>query len=169
MKHTPEPWRLGPVGPSRTHTQISGEGWSSFASVVTKMASEENLSEQGVANAQRIIDCVNAMAGIENPEEFVRTAKTYTNAEMSWEKLMMELVGADEPRSVRDAIEKLKESKPSTTLTETDRDNLCDMLWWMKGYKKGADDNFENCPFAQYHLDTLDKVVKEMREILDKK
>lgn len=54
-------------------------------------------------------------------------------------------------------------------ITETDRDNLCDMLWWLKGYKKGADDNFESCPFQEKHLDTLDNIVRGMREQLNNK
>lgn len=58
--------------------------------------------------------------------------------------------------------------KELSKLTELDRDNLCDMLWWLKGYKKGADDNFENCPFHQDHLDTLDSTVKALRELLNK-
>lgn len=34
-----------------------------------------HMKEEGLANARRITECVNAMEGIENPEEFVRKAK----------------------------------------------------------------------------------------------
>lgn len=54
-------------------------------------------------------------------------------------------------------------------LTETDRDNICDILWWMKGYKKGAGDSFETCEFHQHHLDTLELMARTMREILNAK
>ncbi len=35
----------------------------------------DGQGEEGAANAQRIVACVNAMDGIENPEEFVRQGK----------------------------------------------------------------------------------------------
>lgn len=51
-------------------------------------------------------------------------------------------------------------------ITETDRDNLCDILWWLKGYKKGSNENLETSDFVQDHLDSLDKVVRYLREVL---
>jgi len=126
------------------------------------------VGHAGTEEANRIVDCVNAMAGIEDPAEFVRMANLHRDETIRWENTMRELVGEDGFGSVRKAIEKLKRDADRNSqnvdalhaIKEDDRDNLCDMLWWLKGYKKGADDNFENCPFHQDHLDSLDKVVK---------
>ncbi len=148
MKHSPEPWTVG----SRSGGSIGidsykhqGTSWFSFASVVVKMSDSESDKEEGHANLHRIIACVNAMAGIEDPEEFVKLAK-------------FNAAGPIKAHPIA-----------PTTLTESDRDKLCDILWWLRGYKKGANDNFEECPFDQSHLDSLNNVVNELREILNKK
>jgi hypothetical protein len=127
------------------------------------------VGHAGAYEANFIIDCVNAMAGIEDPGQFVFLAIKDNESIIAWEKLMKELLGEDGLGSVRDAINKLKSNKPTITITEDDRDCLVDMLWWLKGYKKGSNDNFNECPFHQDHLNALDKVVREMREILNKK
>jgi hypothetical protein len=62
-------------------------------------------------------------------------------------------------------LEKIEQAV--STLTETDRDNLCDILWWMKGYKKGAAVSLETSDFVQDHMDTLTKVVKVLRGVLN--
>jgi hypothetical protein len=69
---TPEPWEVDTVedGPSgdviaRGMRQVGGSG-------INKGIEIEMFEE---ADADRIVACVNAMAGIEDPEEFVRTAK----------------------------------------------------------------------------------------------
>lgn len=49
--------------------------------------------------------------------------------------------------------------------TDQDRLNLCDIVWWMKGYRAGAKDQFEQCPFEHCHIESLEKVIKGiMRE-----
>lgn len=52
-------------------------------------------------------------------------------------------------------------------ITEENRANLCDILWWLKGYKKGSNDNLEECPFNEDHIKTLDDVVRGMRTDLN--
>lgn len=122
----------------------------------------------------RAMECVNALAGIENVEEFVRLAKSANNQILEWEQTLMRHLGEDGTGSVVDAINKMKaeintlRSKQLSTLTETDQDNLCDIVWWLKGYKKGADNTFNECPFVEDHLDSLNKVVLALREILNK-
>lgn len=178
MKHTKEPWRLGPITPDNTITQISAVGWTGFASVVIRMKSEMDISIEGRANAERIIKCVNAMEGIENPKEVVELSKAHYEDVLRWEQTMMQHLGEDGVGSVVDAINKMKaeintlkskRSEQLITLTETDRDNLCDIVWWLRGYKKGSDNNFNECPFHQDHLDTLDKTVRALRENFNKK
>ena len=52
------------------------------------------------------------------------------------------------------------------SLTQEDRHNLCDLVWWMKGYHAGAEKNFNDCPFGEHHFKTLGKLVENMRSIL---
>lgn len=52
------------------------------------------------------------------------------------------------------------------SLTEGDRDNLADLVWWLKGYKAGAGNNFNECPFNEDHLNVLSKLIRNMRSIL---
>jgi len=42
-------------------------------------------------------------------------------------------------------------------ITQTDLDNLADIIWWIKGYTAGAGDNFESCPFQPLHIESLRK------------
>jgi len=63
-----------------------------------------NFKQVPPSDYYRAMECVNAMAGIENPAEFVELAKFNFAGPI-----------------------KAKPISP-TTLTETDRDNLCDML-----------------------------------------
>lgn len=82
MSHTPEPWEVG-WGNGLSGDQIS---WSCFLdterclqlpirrdsrAVVVFYFSEEN-EKLNKANAARIVACVNACAGIENPEDLRR-------------------------------------------------------------------------------------------------
>ncbi len=90
----------------------------------------------------RAMECVNALVGISDPKFFVEEAV----------KLMEK-----------------KEESPLSTLTETDRGNLCDIIWWLRGYKKGAENTFNDCPFHQDHLDTLEKTTTVLREIFNQK
>lgn len=66
-KHTPEPWLIGKTTekgmPIETETDLIGffDPWS-------------NLNNVDLANAARIVSCVNALAGIPNPQAFVEAA-----------------------------------------------------------------------------------------------
>jgi hypothetical protein len=79
MKHTKEPWIHG--GDISTPTGgrsalISGKTWQNLATVVTKFDFEDDGidPDEGTANLDRILKCVNAMKGIEDPELFVSQA-----------------------------------------------------------------------------------------------
>lgn len=61
--------------------------------------------------ASRVVQCVNALAGVHDPAEFVELAKLNDQAVRTWEKTMMELVGEDGTGSVREAIQKLKDER----------------------------------------------------------
>lgn len=61
QKHTPEPWQQGLT----KHYIVNGE--SNLHIAVCHYENE--------ANAARIVACVNAMRGIENPQSFIETVK----------------------------------------------------------------------------------------------
>ncbi len=181
MKHTAEPWKVGRVFKTDQNgfrTDINGNGWYGLASVVTRMNDASEDTEEGLANLDRIVKCVNALEGIENVEDFVAIAKPNHNTVIAWENTAKMHLGTSDMLSAVDAINKMKaeintlkseRSKQLVTLTETDRDNLCDIVWWLRGYKKGADNSFNDCPFHQDHLDTLDKTVRALREVFNQK
>ena len=181
MKHTEGIWKKGKevIGvEGGLRTEINGGSWFGLAAVVTRMNDATEDNPEGVANLERIIACVNALAGIENVEQFVQLAKAHEEVVRSWETTMMTHLGEDGLGSAVNAINKMKaeintlkseRSKQLVTLTETDRDNLCDIIWWLRGYKKGAENTFNDCPFHQDHLDTLEKTTTALREIFNQK
>lgn len=54
-------------------------------------------------NFERAHECVNALAGVENPEQFVRIGKNYINED----KLIRKLINADENERTYDEVERL--------------------------------------------------------------
>lgn len=159
MKHTEGIWKKGKevIGvEGGLRTKINGGSWVGLAAVVTRMNDATEDNPEGVANLERIIACVNALDGIENPEFWVGKAKKLM------EKSMMDF---------GNALAQAKVTTPQqlSALTETDRDNLCDIIWWLRGYKKGAENTFNDCPFHQDHLDTLEKTTTALREIFNQK
>lgn len=65
-KHTPEPWRVEYM---LSGTKIFGPKPGNLILTMSKI----NLPEQSVPDAQRIVECVNAMAGIEDPKKLRET------------------------------------------------------------------------------------------------
>jgi hypothetical protein len=63
MKHSPTPWITGPSGKSII---------SSLNQLIARCKNE--------SDAKRIVACVNAFDGIENPEQWVAMAKTHIAA-----------------------------------------------------------------------------------------
>lgn len=63
MTHTKEPWSLGEED-RHGDTPINAADWRSLALVVTRMHGDKDQCPDGVANARRIVACVNACAGI---------------------------------------------------------------------------------------------------------
>ncbi len=43
-------------------------------------------------------------------------------------------------------------------ITRRDIDYLADIIWWIKGYRAGADADGNSCPFSGRHLEALRKV-----------
>jgi hypothetical protein len=53
-------------------------------------------------------------------------------------------------------------------IVQTDIDNLADIIWWIKGYKAGADEDANSCPFGLDHIESLRK-IRVLLHGLDKK
>ncbi len=66
LKHTPEPWDFN-------SDKILGTVIRSEGLILSKMRVLEGIDHE--ANAARIVECVNAMANIENPKEWVDKVK----------------------------------------------------------------------------------------------
>lgn len=75
-KHTPEPWAASYNG---LYMEIEHEGFyfiAVFGNDHSPLTRGSNIQK---ANADRIVACVNALAGIEDPEAFVQQAKAAIN------------------------------------------------------------------------------------------
>ena len=53
-------------------------------------------------------------------------------------------------------------------ITQTDLDNLADIIWWIKGYRAGARDQMEECPFVIDHEESLRKCRVALASIVRK-
>lgn len=82
MSHTLEPWVLGDKD-RHGDTPINANDWHELATVVTRMHGEAEQCAEGVANARRIVVCVNAMAGIDDPQTWVDNARFYSHETVS--------------------------------------------------------------------------------------
>lgn len=105
MSHTTEPWYVFPLHPDRFSIGAYRCGSlcikvsdSSPKEVITANGDESLTEEEAKANAHRIVACVNALAGIDNPQEFVDRAnylvKSYSEANMMLADLMKLLTKA---------------------------------------------------------------------------
>lgn len=87
QQHTPEPWEVKFNSYEDSEGIIqhnTGPNWSLW--IVEKMAE----SESDIANARRIVSCVNALAGIENPEKFVAQAEIWETQTIEMRKKIEE-------------------------------------------------------------------------------
>ncbi len=66
QQHTPEPWYINDLWPFLI--------WSKQGQIATTKETVD-YTEEEAANARRIVACVNACQGIEDPEKFIEGAK----------------------------------------------------------------------------------------------
>ncbi len=62
-KHTPGPWKVFNVNEIRQEK----DGYRTLATTCTDAAGAAGVSAKSKANAARIVECVNALEGVENP------------------------------------------------------------------------------------------------------
>lgn len=100
-KHTPEPWRIvnsntPKSGKNLLHILPVGVTISEHAPVARFYDQQRNLYRNGEENATRIVQCVNACAGMDDPAaeiaELKRKAAIYTG--------LMEVIHSDMIREV---------------------------------------------------------------------
>jgi hypothetical protein len=101
-KHTPEPWLVN----------FNSMSVPTISAKYERIALVDTCGGYGPANARRIVACVNACAGMADPEAEIDKIKAERDAshaaEMAWERAMMAAIGEDGIKSVSEAIAKLK-------------------------------------------------------------
>lgn len=107
MKHTPEPWHCNEVHVDYGHILIGGpKDW--IADIRTEPDDEgtpESNEVEAQANAERIIACVNACAGIAQPIAAIETAKVAIQQASA--ELLAELEEAPQAIGLRRALSDL--------------------------------------------------------------
>jgi regulator of RNase E activity RraB len=68
-KHTPGTWRVILTGPRRSEISTPGNPY------VLATVYEDNSNENARDNAERIVACVNACAGIEDPAAYIEAMR----------------------------------------------------------------------------------------------
>lgn len=84
MNHTQEPWEFDAIEGSDSEGWAAGlmpttgpnSYWHDF--VVAYGFGEPGYKEIAEANARRIVACVNALAGVENPDEYIASIRAAT-------------------------------------------------------------------------------------------
>lgn len=74
MKHTPTPWKL-----RHDDTLIVSDNDNTEETICRFFDRYEDDFPNSKANAARIAACVNALEGIENPEQWIATSKSLLN------------------------------------------------------------------------------------------
>lgn len=89
FNHTPEPWKIIPTGITSFETEIvtdlhvvaQAKHYSNSQKLFERSERVDVFQQEGYANAVRIVQCVNALAGIEDVRAFVEEAKRLMEAE----------------------------------------------------------------------------------------
>lgn len=77
-KHTPEPWETDCHEHDEPHLSITIRAVNDKHDKICRVWIDDacfDRNPQQRANAHRIVDCVNALAGIDNPAEFVAAVR----------------------------------------------------------------------------------------------
>lgn len=73
MKHTPEPWHVSSV-PKDGLNNPAIQSFELYPRLVAVTTDNKDFDER-LANAKRIVACVNACSGVENPDEYLQSAR----------------------------------------------------------------------------------------------
>lgn len=175
-KHTPEPWILETARVYNPGNEISEE----LSLAIVNLKDPRNTFSRkhattDKANAKRIVDCVNAMAGIKDPIEFVeivrkleldayqqvKAERDHIQSELNhWlneDRKIRELIQADENESTYDEIERLliksRDSLPNLMIeSELKRD--VDIM--QRAYDKIVELEAERDELARWKSEAID-------------
>lgn len=107
MNHTPEPWKLViSDGENLCIRQDTSYGFRRVA-IASKNAAT-GWTQEDEANAQRIVACVNACAGIKNPEAIPDLIASFKEISAHCETYVPGLYGSDWMRQGLEALAKLE-------------------------------------------------------------
>lgn len=98
MKHTPEPWE------TRGNRLFVPNTNKSVATVEVQQFAYGLEDVEGKANAARIVACVNAMKGKEDPEHFIKMGENY----IQQDKDIRDAINAHPEESTFDEVVRLK-------------------------------------------------------------
>jgi hypothetical protein len=152
-KHTPEPWRVDLNESLKVRMIVSSPsdaiGKAPIAQILT--ANPYQIPEEiQQANSARIVECVNAFAGVENPAEYIDNLKESRGAYILQDQEIRFLINADEHESTFDEVARLK-------------NRYDELLEW----KTQAQNGFRLMEEAHEILKTqYDKVVGEVQQLL---
>lgn len=108
-KHTPEPWRVHATDHGgRYITNAPPDEITSYAHDLTG----ECCDEQGYIDYARIVACVNAMVGIENPAAYLQNLRDENDTVRGWLKLVTESLALRESE-LRRAAERVADGRSS--------------------------------------------------------
>ena len=90
--HTPEPWTNDSY--NLVYSTVNNQTVCEIQDYLRNAgdSTEHQPEEEATANAERIVKCVNACAGIENPAEFIKDAHAAGNNMQTYENLIPQLV-----------------------------------------------------------------------------
>lgn len=89
-KHTPGPWRISQDQP---HV-IDSDKLKGIAGCCAHLLYSEPKHPEDLANAERIVACVNACEGIENPAKFISIARSVVSQNNEMKADLAELLAA---------------------------------------------------------------------------
>lgn len=51
-------------------------------------------------------------------------------------------------------------------ITQSDLDNLADIVWWTRGYLAGCDSDSNSCPFGPQHIRSLNNARDILGDVM---
>lgn len=100
-KHTPEPWR---AEMNSVYWEFQDTYGDLIGDTCASSASEPHHGcslALGEANANRLVACVNALAGVPDPAAFVAAARELADASTNYEQASFGTVGPDTDRLMK--------------------------------------------------------------------
>lgn len=127
-KHTTEPWELLESEDDKDYLRIRGTVWGGRYKIANVLlpSYSESARERGygetLANAERIIDCVNACAGMDDPAEEIAELKSKQDELVAENERLREALDAAKAVVVRWDTPNWKDAEPTAAVIGRLRD-----------------------------------------------